>query len=158
MTKEEAAKALKVSKRTVDRYRKELGILEETRKEILPSHLELMSNWQKEKENRNKSRVEILKEEALKIDSEDSLKIEETDSETVKNLKTDYNNNRKIIDYFQHISLYAANNNKMPPKEILQVCESYQKLNIHILNSLEKQAGKKEGIESLILKRLNSYQ
>lgn len=158
MTKDEAAKALKVSKRTIDRYRKELNIMAETRKEILPTHLEMMAKWQKEKENKYKSPVEKLKEEALKIESEDALKINESDSETVKNLKKDYNKNRKIIDYFQGILQFAANNKKMPPKEILTTCESYQKLNIHILNALEKQENKKDGIEALIMKRLGSYQ
>lgn len=158
MTKDEAAKSLKVSKRTIDRYRKELNIMAETKKEILPTHLEMMAKMQKDKENKCKSPVEKLKEEALKVKCEDALKINKSDSETVKNLKKDYNKNRKIIDYFQGILQYAANNKKMPPKEILTTCESYQKLNIHILNALEKQENKKDGIESLIMKRLGSYQ
>ena len=158
MTKDEAAKTLKVSKRTIDRYRKELNIMEETRKEILPIHLEQMAKWQKNKKNTAKSHVERLKEEALKIESEDVLKIKESDSETVKNLKKDYNKNRKIIDYFQKILQIESRNKKIPPKEVLSTCESYQKLNIHILNALEKQENKKDGIESLIMKRLGSYQ
>ena len=57
MTKDEAAKALKVSKRTIDRYRKELNIMAETRKEILPTHLEMMAKCQKQKQKKYKSPV-----------------------------------------------------------------------------------------------------
>lgn len=158
MNIKEATKELGISRATIDRYRKTLGIFEETKKNITHSHIEMMKNYKQEKGNYNEKKdIEDLKKEAFNFDAIGLLEINEKDSQKVKNLKNDYNTNRRFIEYMQNGMDNIIDDNKIPPKFIYEAIMQYQKLNIRIVSSLEKLEVKSSNLESLIIDSLSKY-
>lgn len=159
MEKKEAMKRLNVSRATLDRYRNELNILDETRVEISETQLKLMEELKQKKVKHTKnSEVNKLKREALKDGYIDVIEIKETDTEAVKRLKIDYNKNRKIIDFLHEYVKQCMDEKKAPTRDVLSSLESYQKLNINVLKALDKEESKTSGLEAMITRRLNNYQ
>ena len=88
----EVLEKLGISRATLTRYRKKLGIFEETRSNITKSQfkeLEKLAN-QRQKYTREE-RVELSRKTFKLIPKEKMLEINDNDSVGLKNLKTQYN-------------------------------------------------------------------
>lgn len=137
----EVLEKLGISRATLTRYRKKLGIFEETRSNITKSQfkeLEKLAN-QRQKYTRQE-RVELSRKTFKLIPKEKMLEISDNDSVVLKNLKTQYNHNQKVIENFQLEINKVINDGELPDKYLLDGMEKYQKLNMQIMSTIEKQS------------------
>lgn len=154
----EVLEKLGISRATLTRYRKKLGIFEETRSNITKSQfkeLEKLAN-QRQKYTRQE-RVELSRKTFKLIPKEKTLDIGENDSVALKNLKTQYNHNQKVIENFQLEINKVINGGELPDKYLLDGMEKYQKLNMQIMSTIEKQSPQGDNIKEMIQEKLARY-
>ena len=154
----EVLEKLGISRATLTRYRKKLGIFEETRSNITKSQfkeLEKLAN-QRQKYTREE-RVELSRKTFKLIPKEKMLEINDNDSVSLKNLKTQYNHNQKVIENFQLEINKVINDGELPDKYLLDGMEKYQKLNMQIMSTIEKQSPQGDSIKEMIREKLARY-
>ncbi|WP_367006424.1 hypothetical protein ABZ559_11085 [Streptococcus sp. ZY19097] len=154
----EVLEKLGISRATLTRYRKKLGIFEETRSNITKSQfkeLEKLAN-QRQKYTRQE-RVELSRKTFKLIPKEKTLDISDNDSVALKNLKTQYNHNQKVIENFQLEINKVINAGELPDKYLLDGMEKYQKLNMQIMSTIEKQSPQGDSLKELIQEKLARY-
>lgn len=154
----EVLEKLGISRATLTRYRKKLGIFEETRSNITKSQfkeLEKLAN-QRQKYTRQE-RVELSRKTFKLIPKEKMLEISDNDSVVLKNLKTQYNHNQKVIENFQLEINKVINDGELPDKYLLDGMEKYQKLNMQIMSTIEKQSPQGDSIKEMIQEKLARY-
>ncbi len=154
----EVLEKLGISRATLTRYRKKLGIFEETRSNITKSQfkeLEKLAN-QRQKYTRQE-RVELSRKTFKLIPKEKMLEISDNDSVWLKNLKTQYNHNQKVIENFQFEINKVINDGELPDKYLLDGMEKYQKLNMQIMSTIEKQSPQGDSLKELIQEKLARY-
>ena len=139
----EVLEKLGISRATLTRYRKKLGIFEETRSNITKSQF-------KELEKLANQRQKYTREEKM-------LEINDNDSVGLKNLKTQYNHNQKVIENFQLEINKVINNGELPDKYLLDGMEKYQKLNMQIMSTIEKQSPQGDSLKEMIQEKLARY-
>ncbi|AQY25050.1 TPA: hypothetical protein ACUJK1_000917 [Streptococcus agalactiae] len=154
----EVLEKLGISRATLTRYRKKLGIFEETRSNITKSQfkeLEKLAN-QRQKYTRQE-RVELSRKTFKLIPKEKMLEISDNDSVVLKNLKTQYNHNQKVIENFQLEINKVINDGELPDKYLLDGMEKYQKLNMQIMSTIEKQSPQGDSLKEMIQEKLARY-
>ncbi|HGA2089371.1 TPA: hypothetical protein ACGT5T_000650 [Streptococcus agalactiae] len=154
----EVLEKLGISRATLTRYRKKLGIFEETRSNITKSQfkeLEKLAN-QRQKYTRQE-RVELSRKTFKLIPKEKMLEISDNDSVVLKNLKTQYNHNQKLIENFQLEINKVINDGELPDKYLLDGMEKYQKLNMQIMSTIEKQSPQGDSLKEMIQEKLARY-
>ena len=154
----EVLEKLGISRATLTRYRKKLGIFEETRSNITKSQfkeLEKLAN-QRQKYTREE-RVELYRKTFKLIPKEKMLEINDNDSVGLKNLKTQYNHNQKVIENFQLEINKVINDGELPDKYLLDGMEKYQKLNMQIMSTIEKQSPQGDSLKEMIQEKLARY-
>lgn len=154
----EVLEKLGISRATLSRYRKKLGIFDETRSNITKSQfkeLEKLAN-QRQKYTRQE-RVELSRKTFKLIPKEKMLKITDGDSVGLKNLKNQYNHNQKLIENFQLEINKAINSGELPDKYLLDGLEKYQKLNMQIMITIEKQSPQGDSLKEMIQEKLARY-
>lgn len=154
----EVLEKLGISRATLSRYRKKLGIFDETRSNITKSQfkeLEKLAN-QRQKYTRQE-RVELSRKTFKLIPKEKMLKITDGDSVGLKNLKNQYNHNQKLIENFQLEINKAINSGELPDKYLLDGLEKYQKLNMQIMTAIEKQSPQGDSLKEMIQEKLARY-
>lgn len=154
----EVLEKLGISRATLTRYRKKLGIFEETRSNITSSQfkeLEKLAN-QRQKYTREE-RVELSRKTFKMIPKEKTIEISDNDSVSLKNLKTQYNHNQKVIENFQLEINKAINEGELPDKYLLDSLEKYQKLNMQIVSAIEKQSPQGDSLKEMIQEKLARY-
>lgn len=154
----EVLEKLGISRATLSRYRKKLGIFDETRSNITKSQfkeLEKLAN-QRQKYTRQE-RVELSRKTFKLIPKEKMLKITDGDSVGLKNLKNQYNHNQKLIENFQLEINKAINSGELPDKYLLDGLEKYQKLNMQIMTTIEKQSPQGDSLKEMIQEKLARY-
>lgn len=154
----EVLEKLGISRATLSRYRKKLGIFDETRSNITKSQfkeLEKLAN-QRQKYTRQE-RVELSRKTFKLIPKEKMLKITDGDSVGLKNLKNQYNHNQKLIENFQLETNKAINSGELPDKYLLDGLEKYQKLNMQIMTTIEKQSPQGDSLKEMIQEKLARY-
>lgn len=154
----EVLEKLGISRATLTRYRKKLGIFEETRPNITKSQfkeLEKLAN-QRQKYTRQE-RVELSRKTFKLIPKEKMLEISDNDSVVLKNLKTQYNHNQKVIENFQLEINKVINDGELPDKYLLDGMEKYQKLNMQIMSTIEKQSPQGDSLKEMIQEKLARY-
>lgn len=157
----EVLEKLGISRATLTRYRKKLGIFEETRSNITKSQfkeLEKLAN-QRQKYTREE-RVELSRKTFKLIPKEKMLEINDNDSVGLKNLKTlktQYNHNQKVIENFQLEINKVINDGELPDKYLLDGMEKYQKLNMQIMSTIEKQSLQGDSLKEMIQEKLARY-
>ncbi|MDY3041198.1 hypothetical protein [Streptococcus pluranimalium] len=154
----EVLEKLDISRATLSRYRKRLGIFEETRSNITKSQfkeLEKLAN-QRQKYTRQE-RVELSRKTFKMISKEKTIEISDNDSVSLKNLKTQYNHNQKVIENFQLEINKVINDGELPDKYLLDGMEKYQKLNMQIMSTIEKQTPQGDSIKEMIQEKLARY-
>lgn len=154
----EVLEELGISRATLTRYRKKLGIFEETRSNITKSQfkeLEKLAN-QRQKYTRQE-RVELSRKTFKLIPKEKTLNISDNDSVALKNLKTQYNHNQKVIENFQLEINKVINAGELPDKYLLDGMEKYQKLNMQIMSTIEKQSPQGDSLKEMIQEKLARY-
>ena len=154
----EVLEKLGISRATLTRYRKKLGIFEETRSNINKSQfkeLEKLAN-QRQKYTRQE-RVELSRKTFKLIPKEKMLEISDNDSVVLKNLKTQYNHNQKVIENFQLEINKVINDGELPDKYLLDGMEKYQKLNMQIMSTIEKQSPQGDSLKEMIQEKLTRY-
>lgn len=154
----EVLEKLGISRATLTRYRKKLGIFEETRSNITKSQfkeLEKLAN-QRQKYTREE-RVELSRKTFKLIPKEKMLEINDNDSVSLKNLKTQYNHNQKVIENFQLEINKVINDGELPDKYLLDGMEKYQKLNMQIMSTIEKQSPQGDSLKEMIQEKLARY-
>lgn len=154
----EVLEKLEISRATLTRYRKKLGIFEETRSNITKSQfkeLEKLAN-QRQKYTRQE-RVELSRKTFKMIPKEKTIEISDNDSVSLKNLKTQYNHNQKVIENFQLEINKVINDGELPDKYLLDGMEKYQKLNMQIMSTIEKQTPQGDSIKEMIQEKLARY-
>lgn len=154
----EVLEKLGISRATLTRYRKKLGIFEETRSNITKSQfkeLEKLAN-QRQKYTREE-RVELSRKTFKLIPKEKMLEISDNDSVSLKNLKTQYNHNQKVIENFQLEINKVINDGELPDKYLLDGMEKYQKLNMQIMSTIEKQSPQGDSLKEMIQEKLARY-
>ncbi|HEQ1581041.1 TPA: hypothetical protein VD746_000379 [Streptococcus pyogenes] len=125
----EVLEKLGISRATLTRYRKKLGIFEETRSNITKSQfkeLEKLAN-QRQKYTRQE-RVELSRKTFKLIPKEKMLEI------------------NKVI-----------NDGELPDKYLLDGMEKYQKLNMQIMSTIEKQSPQGDSLKEMIQEKLARY-
>ncbi|HEP7770450.1 TPA: hypothetical protein VNM04_001619 [Streptococcus pyogenes] len=154
----EVLEELGISRATLTRYRKKLGIFEETRSNITKSQLKELKKLvnQRQKYTRQE-RVELSRKSFKLIPKEKTLDISENDSVALKNLKTQYNHNQKLIENFQLEINKVINAGELPDKYLLDSMEKYQKLNMQIMSTIEKQSPQGDSLKELIQEKLARY-
>lgn len=154
----EVLEELGISRATLTRYRKKLGIFEETRSNITKSQLKELKKLvnQRQKYTRQE-RVELSRKSFKLIPKEKTLDISENDSVALKNLKTQYNHNQKVIENFQLEINKVINAGELPDKYLLDSMEKYQKLNMQIMSTIEKQSPQGDSLNELIQEKLARY-
>ena len=116
----EVLEELGISRATLTRYRKKLGIFEETKSNISKSQfkeLEKLAN-QRQKYTRQE-RVELSRKTFKLIPKEKMLEIRDDESVGLKNLKAQYNYNQKLIENFQLEINKFINDGDMPGKYLV---------------------------------------
>ena len=154
----EVLEKLGISRATLTRYRKKLGIFEETRSNITKSQfkeLEKLAN-QRQKYTREE-RVELSRKTFKLIPKEKMLEINDNDSVCLKNLKTQYNYNQKVIENFQLEINKVINDGELPDKYLLDGMEKYQKLNMQIMSMIKKQSQQGDNLKEMIQEKLARY-
>lgn len=154
----EVLEKLGISRATLTRYRKKLGIFEETRSNITKSQfkeLEKLAN-QRQKYTRQE-RVELSRKTFKLIPKEKTLEISDNDPVGLKNLKNQYNHNQKVIENFQLEINKVINDGELPDKYILDGMEKYQKLNMQIISTIEKQSPQGDNLKEMIQEKLARY-
>ena len=154
----EVLEKLGISRATLTRYRKKLGIFEETRSNITKSQfkeLEKLAN-QRQKYTREE-RVELSRKTFKLIPKEKMLEINDNDSVGLKKLKTQYNHNQKVIENFQLEINKVINDGELPDKYLLDGMEKYQKLNMQIMSTIEKQSPQGDSLKEMIQEKLARY-
>ncbi|HEN7436518.1 TPA: hypothetical protein U7K31_001249 [Streptococcus agalactiae] len=154
----EVLEKLGISRATLTRYRKKLGIFEETRSNITKSQfkeLEKLAN-QRQKYTRQE-RVELSRKTFKLIPKEKMLEISDNDTVVLKNLKTQYNHNQKVIENFQLEINKVINDGELPDKYLLDGMEKYQKLNMQIMSTIEKQSPQGDSLKEMIQEKLARY-
>lgn len=154
----EVLEELGISRATLTRYRKKLGIFEETRSNITKSQLKELKKLvnQRQKYTRQE-RVELSRKSFKLIPKEKTLDISENDSVALKNLKTQYNHNQKLIENFQLEINKVINAGELPDKYLLDSMEKYQKLNMQIMSTIEKQSPQGDSLKEQIQEKLARY-
>lgn len=154
----EVLEELGISRATLTRYRKKLGIFEETRSNITKSQFKELNKLvnQRQKYTRQE-RVELSRKSFKLIPKEKTLDISENDSVALKNLKTQYNHNQKVIENFQLEINKVINAGELPDKYLLDSMEKYQKLNMQIMSTIEKQSSQGDSLKELIQEKLARY-
>ena len=125
----EVLEKLGISRATLTRYRKKLGIFEETRSNITKSQfkeLEKLAN-QRQKYTREE-RVELSRKTFKLIPKEKMLEINDNDSV-----------------------------GELPDKYLLDGMEKYQKLNMQIMSTIEKQSPQGDSLKEMIQEKLARY-
>lgn len=154
----EVLEKLGISRATLTRYRKKLGIFEETRSNITKSQfkeLEKLAN-QRQKYTRQE-RVELSRKTFKLIPKEKTLEIRDNDPVGLKNLKNQYNHNQKVIENFQLEINKVINDGELPDKYLLDGMEKYQKLNMQIMSTIEKQSPQGDSLKEMIQEKLARY-
>lgn len=154
----EVLEKLGISRATLTRYRKKLGIFEETRSNITKSQfkeLEKLAN-QRQKYTRQE-RVELSRKTFKLIPKEKTLDVSDNDSVALKNLKNQYNHNQKVIENFQLEINKVINAGELPDKYLLDGMEKYQKLNMQIMSTIEKQSPQGDNLKEMIQEKLARY-
>ena len=111
-----------------------------------------------------KKKVEKKVEIELKYSSiyriwqkEKTLEINDNDSVGLKNLKNQYNHNQKVIENFQLEINKVINDGELPDKYLLDGMEKYQKLNMQIMSTIEKQSPQGDSLKEMIQEKLARY-
>ena len=154
----EVLEELGISRATLTRYRKKLGIFEETKSNISKSQfkeLEKLAN-QRQKYTRQE-RVELSRKTFKLIPKEKMLEIRDDESVGLKNLKAQYNYNQKLIENFQLEINKFINDGDMPGKYLTDSLEKYQKLNMQVVSMIDKQSPQTDHIQELIKEKLARY-
>ena len=157
MNIKETAKSLGISVQTLSRYRKSLGIFEETKKGLSESQYKEVEKLRDKNFFKSEERKKTILNGAKSFCATGLLKIGDTDSKEIVNLKTDYNENRNFIEYHQSCIEIAMINGKKPDKDISNMLEKYQSLNLKIISNLEKAKSTAVDFETLIQEKLNNY-
>ncbi|HEK9983384.1 TPA: hypothetical protein TT553_000201 [Streptococcus equi subsp. zooepidemicus] len=154
----EVLEELGISRATLTRYRKKLGIFEETRSNITKSQFKELKKLVKQRQKYTRQeRVELSRKSFKLIPKEKTLDISENDSVALKNLKTQYNHNQKVIENFQLEINKVINAGELPDKYLLDSMEKYQKLNMQIMSTIEKQSPQGDSLKELIQEKLARY-
>lgn len=157
----EAENALEISRNTLNKYRKLLKIFEETKENITQKQLNDMKKLRNlRKKNTKLSELVIKSKTLIKKQAKDigePIKINEFDQIKMKNLKKQYNNNLKIMNYMNKFTENQIKNNEIPEKYLIDTMERYQLLNIKILNTIKKLFPEISSLEKIIKEKLNSY-
>lgn len=154
----EVLEELGISRATLTRYRKKLGIFEETRSNITKSQLKELKKLVNQRQKYiRQERVELSRKSFKLIPKEKTLDISENDSVALKNLKTQYNHNQKVIENFQLEINKVINAGELPDKYLLDSMEKFQKLNMQIMSTIEKQSPQGDSLKELIQEKLARY-
>lgn len=157
MNIKETAKSLGISVQTLSRYRKTLGIFEETKKGLTESQYKEVEKLRDKNLFTNEEKKKIILSGAESFNAMGLLEIEDTDSKEIINLKNDYNYNRKYIEYLQTLIKIDMFDKKVPDKNVSNMLEKFQSLNLKIVSNLEKSKSTGVDFDALIQERLNSY-
>lgn len=155
MKLEEAAELLNISRTTLYRYRKKLGIVSETKDDVDVTHFEQLKKEARQtvKYAKKIDLDKIIDEAVVK----DLYLLEKSDPFEVSQLKTQFNNNKKLIDSLQkEIDLMIASG-EIPDKFILDSMEKFQKLNMKIMSDIEKIKPQADNLSSMIKEKLANY-
>lgn len=154
----EVLEKLNISRATLSRYRKKLGIFEETRSNITNSQFKEIEKLAKQRQKYTRQeRVELSRKTFKLIAKEKTFEVTEHDSTSLRNLKTQYNNNQKLIENFQLEINKAINAGELPDKYLLDSLEKYQKLNMQVVSMIEKQSPQVDSVQELIKEKLARY-
>ena len=154
-----ALKVLGISKPTYRKYRRMLGIFEETSSEISEANVERIRNLVEAKGMKPDHREKVITEmKALEEkDSRDILKIKSFDTAQVKKLKEHYNTYSRYLDYLTNVIEDCMKEGSLPPKDTSLLIEKFETLCIKIAKELRHLEGDTDGIAEVINDRLQRY-
>jgi hypothetical protein len=157
----EACLRLNANRQTVYRWRKKLGIVEETSDNVSQTHfkeLEKLNRLRLKSFNRMSDRqIDELSDSVIPISIDKFIKIREEDKIELSNLKEQYNNNIKKIEFLELKTADQMYNNEIPEKFLLDFIEKYQKANITIINAIERLSPEQNEMAEMIKEKLSKY-
>lgn len=154
----EVLEELEISRATLTRYRKTLGIFEETRSEITESQFKAIEKLARKRQKYTREdRVELSRKSFKVVPKDKLLEHRDGDSVALRNLKNQYNHNQKIIENFQLEINKEINEGELPDKYLLDGMEKYQKLNMQIMATIDKQSPQGDSLAEIIKEKLAGY-
>lgn len=149
----EAEKELDTSRTTLYRWRKKLGILDETKTEVSETHMKQLRALAKERVKRQISkehRANVLVEAEQSDDFAYALQLQTGDSDETKALKVQYNGNLKVLAVIQNRIDLKLLCGEIPDKYLVDMLEKFQNMNIRIIKVLGKKLGSGDEQEELL--------
>lgn len=155
-----ALKRLGISRPTYRKYRRMLGIFEETSKEISEKNVERIRRLVEAKGRKPELRGKVITEMKAfeeEDDSRDVLVIKSFDTLQVQKLKEHYNLYSRYLDYLSSVIDLAMKEGTLPPRDTSLLIEKFETLCIKIAKELRHLEGDKDGIADVINERLQRY-
>lgn len=158
MDQRTAIERLGISRKTFIKYRKELGIFKETRKNITEGQLLRIEELKNRKGGLTpKAKIELM-ERAEAQETPDILEIEPKDGPKVRKLKEQYNRYSRFLDMLgEEILDVAIEKRKLPPKDVTSLIERYQTLLIKVSKELRHVESAGTDLGELINEKLKEY-
>lgn len=156
-----ALEVLGISKPTYRRYRKLLGIYEETSHTISDENVmkikKMLDASGKMPEHRQKviSEMKAFDEDGNRADI---LVARTFDSAQIRKLKEHYNVYSRYIDYLTQVIEDCMQDGSLPPKDVSYLIEKYETLCIKIAKELRHLEGDSDNIAQVINDKLSRYQ
>lgn len=156
-----ALEVLGISKPTYRRYRKLLGIYEETSHDISEENVLKIQKMLEASGNLPEHRRKVLTEMQA-FDEEgnraDILVAKTFDSAQVRKLKEHYNVYSRYIDYLTQVIEDCMREGSLPPKDVSLLIEKYETLCIKIAKELRHLEGDADNIAEVINDKMSRYQ
>ncbi|WP_376740676.1 helix-turn-helix domain-containing protein [Listeria innocua] len=156
----EACKKIGVPQTTIYRWRKKMGILEETRDGLTDEHLEMFQKMKKTRAGYHptKNKKEKVVENAVRCaPNANELKVNDGDIREVRALKEQYNSNLKVIDFANDLIFQSMDRRRIPDKYLTDLIDKYQSLNVKLLRSLGKLAPLGSDDSTELMEKLSDY-
>lgn len=155
-----ALEVLGCSKPTYRKYRRKLGIFEETAHEISEENVMKIKRLIEQQGHVPKYTTKVITD-MNPIDENgkraDILAPKPFDSAQVLKLKEHYNVYSRYIDYLTQVIVECIDEAKLPPREVSNMIEKYETLCIKIAKELRHLEGDSDNIKEVISEKMQRY-
>lgn len=154
-----ALKVLGITAPTYRRYRRMLGIFEETSFEISETNVDKIKRLIESQGNSKDHREKVITEmKAIEErNTRDVLTIKPFDSAQVVKLKEHYNTYTRYLDYLTKVIEDCMQEGSLPPRDTSNMIEKFETLCIKIAKELRHLEGDTDGVAEVINDRLQRY-
>lgn len=158
MNQKTALERLKISRKTLIKYRKALGIFKETKKNITDEQFEDIKRMRDRNKVLNSYTQQAFELKAEAQGGRDYIPILSTDSPQIQQLKKQYNRYTNFLEILGQVVLERAiKEKKIPSKDQTGLIEKYQGLQLKLAKELRHAQQDGDDIGALIAEKLKAY-